>query len=181
MADQGYVERTAGGAAETFYFRVSYPAFRLHVASGWNLASIPLTPDPARNTPDQLFEFVPGVDPNSVWGWSGGAYANPATFEPMIGYWLYNSGEPAVVAVEGTPVVLTTRTLEAGWNLIGPAGGPEWQSVAVPLTTVPAGAVTDPLWGYDSVRRLYEQLSKILPGQAAWIRVTGTPDVDLAP
>mgnify|MGYP006285653547 FL=1 len=81
----------------------------------------------------------------------------------------------------GTPVADTVRSASAGWRLVGPAGGPTWEAVPVPLATNPGGAVSDPVWEYDGTSGLYRQPDLLLSGKAYWIHLSADADIDLAP
>lgn len=134
----------------------------LVLAEGWNLISVPLTP-----------ENVGVFNGFTMWQYDGERY-KPPTFEAGVGYWIL-ADTAANVTVEGTQVHNVTLHLLTGWNLIGiPAGLTETDPNIVFST------VTDYLlWTYDAAAKKYVVVETLEAGKGYWLASPINVDVVL--
>jgi len=131
----------------------------VNVSDGWNMVSAPgLHP-----TNQNVETWWPGKDPAAgVFKYDGG-YVEVTTTTPSEGYWLKNSGAqvynyPAIQIVPHSDVPLAL-----GWSLIGLYE----TTVALPLTTNPAGIITTPIFEYSGG---YQAATDIVPGYGYWAK-----------
>ena len=132
--DMAVAEAVEIPAGETRCYVIRYGdglLYDLSFAAGWNLVSLPIDPlDPAvGNVLDDGLGRTPGnalrdslrgtVHSGAVWAWRGQAYVEATELHACTGYWIYTK-TPAVILVEGTPVVQEELRLVQGWNLLGP-------------------------------------------------------------
>jgi len=141
----------------------------LHLDAGWNLISLPLTPD--HPAPARTFK-----DPWCVcWQWTGSGYARVQAIEPYRPFWVYARTEcdltiHGVAASDAGPV-----HLEPGWNLVGPKGNVRFPEAAAGGTAIQA-------FFWDGKR--YAALppgSQLDITTAVWVYAEQETDLDLAP
>jgi carboxypeptidase D len=86
------------------------------LSPGWNLFSVPITPDDP--TPSGLFGTT---DTPIVWQWNAavGRYSTPGEVVAKQGYWLYSNHVREVI-VEGSAPSDDDWQFAPGWNLFGP-------------------------------------------------------------
>ncbi len=128
-----------GQETKTDYITVTAGGYHLSLNDGWNLVSLPVTPDdPA---PDSV--FPPGVCEAVYQYDTATGYAAPTTIAAKRGYWV-KATEATVLIIPGARVTDTSVSLNLGWNLVGVAGpdaGQTWQPV-------PTGAVCTAIWEF---------------------------------
>lgn len=135
-------------------FRVS---FTLAMANGWNMISVPPTPDDYART--ALFPTAS----SGAFAYDNG-YAEHAALENGRGYWIkFAGGQP--VAMAGLPREKDTIVVAAGWNLIGSLSAPMPTSN---IASIPPGMITSEFFWYDQG---YETGTSLEPGKAYWVRV----------
>jgi hypothetical protein len=127
--------------------------------TSWNLASLPV--EVANDSSSHLFPDCPGCPFTFI---PGSGYVQDCRLQRGAGYWLKcSSGNPCIA---GSPVLLDSIAVVAGWNLIG--------SISVPLSTsavstVPAGIINSSFFGFQSG---YLATSTVFPGGAYFVKVS---------
>jgi hypothetical protein len=125
--------------------------------NGWNIVSVPLT----------VFDYSKtAVFPTSIssaFSFDGG-YNAQSTLKNGLGYWL-KFGSDQSVSMDGTPRLIDTVDVKAGWNLIG--------SVSFTILTglivqVPENNIISSIYGYNYG---YLPVTTIVPGRGYWIKV----------
>ncbi len=93
-----------------------------------------------------------------------GSYVVKDTLSNGSGYWLkFPSGQD--VSYSGTPFILDTLDVAAGWNMIGSIS----QGIRVShIASIPGGIITSRFFGYSGT---YFTSDSILPGKAYWVKV----------
>ena len=86
----------------------------LEITQGWNLCSLPFTPD------DDSFATL--TTSCICWGWFNGRFRELDNIQPGQGFWLY-SDKDCQLQLNG--IETNARPLHKGWNLVGPAGNDE--------------------------------------------------------
>ena len=110
-----YTATDSAGNSTTCEFQVTV-GFELTLTVGWNLVSIPLTPE--LDIDELLGDRLIG----DVLTWSDGGYASATEFAPGRGFWLY-SVEASTIDIFGElneTVDNEYIELQSGWNLYGP-------------------------------------------------------------
>jgi hypothetical protein len=124
---------------------------------GWHMVSLPVMP--TNKSVDVVFPGHCGV-----FTWDGDGYIEPDSVEEGLAYWVCYI-EPCTITVCGVPVTEYTRSLAAGWSMIGavyqtvdftdPDDDPDGSIIDNSLflfepTTCQYGEATtlDPTWGY---------------------------------
>ncbi|MBN1857371.1 MAG: S8 family serine peptidase [Dehalococcoidia bacterium] len=131
---------------------------------GWNMVSLPLV------MPDMtVAEVFSGVDAVYMWDPQTKSYSQPVDIEPWRGYWVACS-EETTFTWAGAPATTWTRTLSAGWNLIGSVYGASVDfedPVDAPDDSVEGFAYS---WNPSSKSYVFgEQLD---PGYGYWVAAT---------
>jgi hypothetical protein len=105
---------------------VGHDLYPIQLHTGWNLISLPLTPE----DPDILNVMSPVAGNwNSVWSYEGGKwkrydltgpdFLNTLTImEPGKGYWLHMKSDDTL-SISGSEPTVKSIPLSAGWNLVG--------------------------------------------------------------
>jgi hypothetical protein len=140
---------------------------------GWNMVAVPAqTPS---SDPNVVFPGQSGV----AFAWNnagGGAYAAATTVTPGVGYWV-KYADKKTVAFSGRTIngSITVPASEAGWVLVGGMSKP------VKTITASGGGSIDGLqfrWdratqGYIAIDLSATGVDDLLPGEGAWVKVTG--------
>ncbi len=127
--------------------------------NSWNLVSLPV--EVANDSSAHLFNQCPGCPFTYI---PGSGYVQDCSLHIGSGYWLKcTSSSPCIT---GSPVLLDSIPVVAGWNLIG--------SISVPLntsavSTVPSGIVSSNYFGYLAG---YTSVTTLSPGGAYWVKVS---------
>ncbi len=125
--------------------------------NGWNIVSVPLT----------VFDYSKtAVFPTSIssaFSFDGG-YNAQSTLKNGVGYWV-KFGSDQSVSMDGTPRLIDTVDVKAGWNLIG--------SVSFTILTglivqVPENNIISSIYVYNYG---YLPVTTIVPGRGYWIKV----------
>jgi hypothetical protein len=143
------------------------------VEAGWNMVAVPaVTPS---SDPNVVYPGQSGV----AFAWSnggGGSYSAAATITPGVGYWVKYPGK-RTVPFSGRTInsVVTVPAAEAGWVLVG--------GLSKPVTSISAsgaGSITGlqfkwdaAVQGYVAVDLTASGADDLLPGESAWVKVTG--------
>ena len=90
------------------------PMFDLNLEAGWNMLSFPCIPDDAGFS--SIFEDIGFYQ---VLTWDGSSYVTPTEAEAGVGYWVLVLEETTISLVDANPVMSYTKTLPAGWSMIG--------------------------------------------------------------
>ena len=126
---------------------------------GWNLVSVPVILD--NTDPSAVFPGNCGV-----YTWDGSAYVVPTAIEPGVSYWICYIN-PVVITVAGTPVTSYTRSLMAGWNMIGSTT--ENVDFTDPNDS-PNGFIIDgTLYWFDPATCAYVGATTIEPTKGYWV------------
>ena len=92
--------------------------WNLDLDPGWNMVSFPALPD------DPSFSSIfAGVPFYQVISWDGSGYVTPTVAEAGIGYWILVLEETTVTIENATPLASYTKSLPAGWSMIGSVYG----------------------------------------------------------
>ena len=144
--------------------------FDLAFGRGWNLVSLPIRPvDPAADAVLDDGQGTP-IHKGKVQCWNGTAYADAVEIDALVGYWVYTE-TPAVILVEGTPVVKEELDLVQGWNLVGP----------MRLRPVPEDArIRGNVWIWCPGTLRYQGTQWLLPGLGPWINFSEEDTLPLA-
>ena len=161
-------------------------------ASGWNLISLPVVPSDnhiasvlgsAESKVNSVWTYDP-TDPNAVSGWLVFSPSSPASVSNLnlmttgFGYWVSVSGDTNISGL-GTllvagPTAPPSRSLEAGWNLIGYYQLPnESNSTAGDAFKSLGSSAYTGLWGFDNTTGSFKSVTTINPGDAFWISLPG--------
>lgn len=136
---------------------------------GWNLISVPrIQVDYAA---DSVFKHKFG----SMFGFSGGSYAEALTLELGRGYWAYYTAA-STETISGVAPASITVPLSLGWNLVGS------KSVAVPVASLVmdgGSSIFGDVFKYDPALGSYQTTSVINPGEAVWVYVTKDGNITL--
>ncbi len=124
-----------------------------HLRRGWNLISLDL--QPAKPSPTDIFAGHPG--PVSVWSYENGHYIRPAAMEPGRGYWVYSTAD-RTVRYDGSFESNALRTLQPGWNLVGPLASRDAFQNRADVTSVLSWNLQD-----------YQTNSHVESGRGYWI------------
>ncbi|MBE9573571.1 MAG: S8 family serine peptidase, partial [Proteobacteria bacterium] len=105
---------------------IGQDSYSLQLCTGWNLISLPLTPEDTN-----ILNVMSSVADNwnSVWSYEGGIwkrydltgpdFLNTLTFmEPGRGYWLHMKSDDTL-SISGSEPRVKSIPLTAGWNLVG--------------------------------------------------------------
>ncbi len=146
-----------GGASSVSIY---YNAFAVANSAGWNMVSVPaLLQNYAKSA------VYPSAVSNAFL-YEGG-YQTRDTLENGVGYWV-NFDSAGSVFYPGRLLVHDSISVVNGWNLIGAIG------VSVPVDSVvndPPGVVTSNYFSYNGA---YQVAATLDPGQAYWVRASGT-------
>ncbi len=143
------------------------------VESAWNMVAVPaVTPS---SDPNVVYPGQSGV----AFQWNnagGGSYSAATSVTPGVGLWVKYPSK-RTIAFSGRTIngTVTVPAAEAGWVLVG--------GVSKPVTSITAtgGGAIDGLqfkWnattqGYVAVDLTASGTDDLLPGEAAWVKVTG--------
>ena len=136
--------------------------YTLTLVAGWNLISLPVTPDDSACTA----VFGNAVPPDCVLRYnpSTGDYEPVAAVEPLVGYWVYAHADTQV-SMPGTILTQPTVALTAGWNLFGPCS---------PTTLSIARELSITFWYWDGSQQCYLTVDGDLDhGVGYWLSYTG--------
>ncbi len=146
--------------------------FDLELKTGWNLVSIPITPDDPN-----IAAVLQGSQTGPVWHWDGTGYVEAAQILPKQGYWVYRDGPDTTVTINGTPVVDTTVAVTPDWALIGPVALQPYQPVAPDWMADPDGRVTPPAHGWTD--NAYSGEAELRCGKGYWLRIRQATTLDV--
>lgn len=144
------------GKNENQYFSVVWIdeyCIEFNLKSGWNLISLPLTPEHAG-----VLNLFP--DAIAVYAFDDGGYAAVDTLEPGKGYWIKMAEEKSY-EVCGEPFTNYTVTLDSGWHLIG----------AVHIKTTPdidPDNAVSVMYEYNEGR--YKPITQFTPKYGCWVK-----------
>lgn len=135
------------------------PAVHQYFTGGWNLVSLPVTPDV--NDYQSIFTDVPLVQ--QPYGYGSNGYTQTSQLFTGQAYWV-ESGNESFQAYDGGEVSISTITTETGWNMIG---GP---SCVFPIdqATAGTGVIAGDVYGYDPENG-YVVVDDLVPGKGYWI------------
>jgi hypothetical protein len=144
------------------------PTVEVCVADGWNLVSLPGRE--AENAEPRL--AYPTTTANAFE--YNARYIADTLLEPGRGYWMkFGASQCFPLPVICAPCL--TIPVQSGWNLIGSLCSP------VPVGNITPNGVTFPggsavFFGYNNG---YSAVSEIVPGQAYWVKITGTDSLTM--
>jgi hypothetical protein len=129
-------------------------------ALGWNMLSLPVKVSDARKT-----TLYPSATSKS-YAYINGGYQNIDTIQNKIGYWVkYGSG--TIVPITGSPRLVDTIAVKAGWNLIGSI------TYLIPKTSIvqiPPSIVSSNYYAYTNGG--YVSALAMQPGFGYWVKST---------
>ena len=129
----------------------------LELSTGWNMVSFSCLPeDPSFST---IFSGVPFYQ---VLTWDGSSYVTPTEVEAGVGYWVLVLQETTVSIENADPVTGYSKSLPAGWSMIGSIYGE-----TVDADTVFPGFYQLLTWDGSS----YVTSTIIEPGKGYWVLV----------
>jgi alpha-tubulin suppressor-like RCC1 family protein len=154
--------------------------FELDLQPGWNLVSLPLAAN------DSSVEAIFGsAIAGPAWQWDRDHYEVASDLQPGEGCWVYVLPDPAAspenstttLTVSGQASSVTSRSLEPGWNLVGPIGTPDAAPLPLPLSTPLGAQLAGVVWIWQNGRYVVPEALPL--GQAAWLYLPTPADVSL--
>ncbi len=127
------------------------------VSAGWNMLSLP------QNVTDHSVGTIYPSATSSAYGYGLGYHVLDSIPEG-VGYWL-KFGSSEIVSMSGSPVLLDSVAVVAGWNLIGSL------SFAIPagsIVQIPDSTLTTGFFGYSSSQ--YETALTLQPQRGYWVK-----------
>ena len=177
-----YYIKQDGVTVGRLYIDIAAPAtYTLNLVAGWNLVSIPLTPEDGQIS--TLFTADQRSDIAVIWDYVGGndwlywttepGYSNQFTsLSPENGYYFY-CYEPMSVQIIGTPGSgpIPWGSLSSGWNMIG---YPSTSSSAISSLYGDAAVVwkleNNDQWRYWTTEPNYiNEFETLTPGLGYWV------------
>ena len=154
-----------GGEAEevSFVLEGNETTKVLNLSAGWNMISVPAR-DATITLPDEA---------GAVYRYNGNIYesvADLASVAPGEGVWMAATGA-CNITFTGIPVDSYTEPASAGWNMIGSCSE-EIESFGDHLSSVPAGAVSTQIYGYEPAQGRYVTPASCTPGCGYWVSVS---------
>ncbi|MBW9220023.1 S8 family serine peptidase [Methanothermococcus sp. SCGC AD-155-N22] len=148
-------------------------SFTLELERGWNMVSLPLTPD--NSSVYEIFKNITTLNNRPVVTWDPDTYTFVPVdnIEPKRGYWVFTPSN-INITVYGTPINDTRINLKAGWNMIGTVGLQNLNLSLIPNQVPQRPPVTWNGSGY-----IFEPVTEIEPGKAAWVFVTQDTEVEI--
>lgn len=134
-------------------------------STGWNLLSAPV-----KSVNMQRTVLFPSAN-SPLYGYTNG-YIQSDSLTTGNGYWL-RFPAPGSTNMCGTAVATLTVPVKAGWNLIGPY---HTDAAVSSVTTVPAGIVSSPYYGYFNG---YQTAATLQPGKGYWVRCSSAGQLQL--
>lgn len=164
----------------------SFPAetYTLPLASGWNLLSVPIVPADARpaglfasSSIDAVWSYDPGDPAADPSGWLVYDPAHPELSDlpsvvPGAGYFVHAnaSGSLSVSGALFSPgAPPPSRSLTAGWNLVGSYATSSEDIDSAFATIGWAGLEYTSLWKFDAATESFAAPDSVNPGDAFWI------------
>jgi hypothetical protein len=129
-----------------------FKTFEFHLQKGWNLISLPITPEDTDLT--QLFP-----DYEAAFGYKNGAYYQVTNIIPGTGYWLKVPAQN-IYSISGQPYPSYTIDLSDGWHLIGGAFDEMTPEADSSISVI-----------YRYVNGGYEQAFILMPGFGYWVKI----------
>jgi hypothetical protein len=126
-------------------------------SNGWNIVSVPLT------VSDYSTTAIFPTSISSAFSFDGNYTAQP-TLKNKTGYWLKFSSSQTVT-MDGSPRLIDTVDVMAGWNLVGSI------SFSAPISSIvqlPNNNIISSIYGYNLG---YLPVTTIVPGRGYWIKV----------
>lgn len=143
------------------------PIATIALETGWNMVSVPLTIDPASNSPAQVFEGAVAV---YTWNPVNKSYHTPPTIEPECGYWVAVT-EDMTITVKGTDATDWIGGLTQGWNMVGSFHGRTVHRDD--LADDPEGSVLkSAIYNWNPSSKSYDSVTLIEPGKGYWVATT---------
>jgi len=140
----------------------------ISLQNGWNMVSVPVETGGAT---------VPALFPGAT-SWyryePGVGYAAFDSMEAGTGYWIRVDAAQSVL-VPGTPAVVESIAVVAGWNLIG---GPVTARPVAGITSSPPGIVSSSFYRFTDQ---YVTASSLEPGRSYWVQANATGWILLPP
>ena len=137
----------------------AYASFDLHLRSGWNLVSIPVS----------LGQLPPSLQADQsliIFGWAETDYIPVDKMQAGIGYLVF-SPQTQILALEGQVVPGPVPLPSSGWNLAGVLAPPPFDAVSLVGAYTPEPTPDVPVW-YLS-RNLWRAVTELHPGRAYWV------------
>lgn len=139
-------------------------AFIITSGTGWNLVSVPLLQ--VNDSASVIFPRKYGS--MMAFNSSMQNYITANSLANGSGYWIYFQNPDTSVISGSLPGAITVSIYKAGWSLIG--------SRSTPITAneflISDGTIFGDMFRYDNQAGGYATISKIRPGEAAWVYVT---------
>ncbi len=136
-------------------------------ASGWNILSLPVTPQGNNNAKTTLYPSAV----SQAFTYRGG-YVQSGTLAPGMGYWL-KFPAANTYATAGLPVYNGVDSVKTDWNLVGSIVKPVLTSAIVQS---PTNIVTSNYYGYNHG---YVIATEIDPGKGYWVKSNQTGALQL--
>ncbi len=136
-------------------------------ASGWNILSLPVTPQGNNNAKTTLYPSAV----SQAFTYRGG-YVQSPTLAPGMGYWL-KFPTANTYATAGLPVYNGVDSVKTDWNLVGSIVKPVLTSAIVQS---PTNIVTSNYYGYNHG---YVIATEIDPGKGYWVKSNQTGALQL--
>ncbi len=147
-------------------------AFELTIEIGWNLISVPVTPDA------NLAGLLSALKINTLWQWNSQKFESVHELKPKQGYWIYGD-RIETLSIFGSTLVNKMIPLDSGWNLIGPSAMPPFQGKSIAVTSIleSAGNILANVWSWDGEK--FKKAEFFTSGKGYWAYASGDADVEI--
>jgi photosystem II stability/assembly factor-like uncharacterized protein len=152
----------AASSPDTIHLSGTGSSLSVTISSGWNLISNPVS-DPVPG--DSVLQLFPTSMNPYAFEFSGG-YVQRYRLINGKGYWGKFPGATSNT-LNGTPLVLDSISVVAGWNIVGTIGSTIDTSTIV---SIPPGLKTSNWFGYSAG---YTPVAQIVPGKGYWVKASG--------
>ena len=99
---------------EIYLINLESSSTEFELSAGWNMISFPCIPD------DPSFSSIfSGLPFYQVLTWDGSSYVTPTVAEAGVGYWVLVLEETTITIENANPITSYTKSLPAGWSMIG--------------------------------------------------------------
>ena len=152
----------------------------LTLYSGWNLISLPITPN------DNDLKLLQDLNDYKTFYYYGkGVYQTTDTPEPGKGYWINvnnSKDNKNEVSLKGDNFVSYTQHLTAGWHLVGSVNGETIQITCNPVIDDKGNPVLEQMVYFNPFKLSYEQIkdNRVPIGYGFWIHLLKDSEVTIS-
>lgn len=180
LPDGVYSIKQGGTEVAKAYLGVEPPkSYTLHFNAGWNLVSIPITPESGQIS--DIFSVSQQANINVIWDYNGGdwkywttepGYTNQfSSLSPSRGYYFYCYSPMSVTIYGSSPSgPISMDSLSSGWNLIGFPSSSDASIASLYGTAGVVWKMDNENWYYWTTEPGYtNQFEMLTPGLGYWI------------